>query len=108
RATEVTDRDPVQPPNNQLANSAFSCTTEAPPPPPTFIHDIQGAAHISPLVGQTFGNVPGIVTAKRSNGFNLQDPNPDTDPATSEGIFAFTSSAPSSFTMGTAVHCRAT
>ena len=93
-ASEVTDQDTVDPPNNMLANSAFSFTTEATPPPPTFIHDIQGAAHISPLVGQTFGNVPGIVTAKRSNGFNLQDPNPDTDPATSEGIFVFTGSAP--------------
>ena len=107
-ASEVTDQDTVDPPNNMLANSAFSFTTEATPPPPTFIHDIQGAAHISPLVGQTFGNVPGIVTAKRSNGFNLQDPNPDTDPATSEGIFVFTSSAPTSVTIGDAVRVRAT
>ena len=107
-ASEVTDQDTVDPPNNMLANSAFSFTTEATPPPPTFIHDIQGAAHISPLVGQTFGNVPGIVTAKRSNGFNLQDPNPDTDPATSEGIFVFTGSAPTSVTIGDAVRVRAT
>ena len=38
--------------------------------------------------------VPGIVTANRSNGFYMQDPAPDADPATSEGIFVFTSSAP--------------
>src|ERR671925_342717 len=48
-------------------------------------------------------NVNGIVTAKRSNGFYMQDPNPDADPATSEGIFVFTSSAPSSVNVGDAV-----
>ncbi|WP_414588944.1 endonuclease/exonuclease/phosphatase family protein [Scytonema sp. PCC 10023] len=72
-------------------------TVDAPPPPPppaVRIHDIQGAAHISPLNGQTVSNVPGIVTATRSNGFYLQDPNPDNDEKTSEGIFVFTSSAP--------------
>ncbi|RAM52047.1 MAG: hypothetical protein C6Y22_08425 [Hapalosiphonaceae cyanobacterium JJU2] len=58
------------------------------------IHDIQGASHVSPLVGQTVSNVPGIVTAVVSNGFYLQDPNPDSNDATSEGIFVFTSSAP--------------
>ena len=107
-ASEVTDQDTVDPPNNMLGDYVFSFTTEATPPPPTFIHDIQGAAHISPLVGQTFGNVPGIVTAKRSNGFNLQDPNPDSDPATSEAIFVFTSSAPTTVSVGDAVRVRAT
>jgi len=62
--------------------------------PPVRIHDIQGAAHISPLNGQAVNNVPGIVTAIASNGFYLQDPNPDNNDATSEGIFVFTSSAP--------------
>src|SRR4029079_12332041 len=38
--------------------------------------------------------VLGIVTARSTNGFWTQDPNPDADPATSEGIFVFTSSAP--------------
>src|SRR5438105_2146185 len=54
-ASEVTDQDTVDPPNNMLGSQMFSFTTEATPPPPTFIHDIQGAAHISPLVGQTPG-----------------------------------------------------
>jgi uncharacterized protein len=58
------------------------------------IRDIQGRAHRSPLEGQAVNGVPGIVTAKRSNGFYLQDPAPDDDPATSEGIFVFTSTAP--------------
>ena len=67
-----------------------------PPPPPTSatIHQIQGAAHRSPLVGQTVTSVPGIVTAVGTNGFWFQDPQPDANPATSEGLFVFTSSAP--------------
>jgi predicted extracellular nuclease len=60
----------------------------------TRIHDIQGAAHISPLNNQSVTNVPGIVTVVRNNGFYLEDPNPDSNDATSEGIFVFTSSAP--------------
>src|SRR5205085_4657356 len=60
----------------------------------THIHDIQGAAHISPKNGQAVSNVLGIVTAKRSNGFYIQDTAPDSDDATSEGVFVFTSSAP--------------
>lgn len=58
------------------------------------IHDIQGAAHRSPREGQTVTAVPAIVIARRSNGFYMQDPQPDSDPATSEGIFVFTASAP--------------
>ncbi|WP_271254232.1 esterase-like activity of phytase family protein [Pseudanabaena sp. Chao 1811] len=58
------------------------------------IHDIQGAGHISAYAGQAVTGVAGIVTAIASNGFYLQDPNPDANDATSEGIFVFTSSAP--------------
>ncbi|MGW0880674.1 endonuclease/exonuclease/phosphatase family protein [Streptomyces sp. NPDC002671] len=62
------------------------------------IHDIQGATRISPLAGQKVADVPGIVTATRgygsSKGFWLQDPTPDDNPATSEGVFVFTGSAP--------------
>jgi uncharacterized protein len=62
--------------------------------PPVRISDIQGASHLSPLRGQGVNNVPGIVTALATNGFYLQDPNPDTDDRTSDGIFIFTSAAP--------------
>jgi predicted extracellular nuclease len=58
------------------------------------IHDVQGRSHHSPLAGQSVTDVPGVVTALRSNGFYLQDPTPDSDPVTSEAIFVFTSSAP--------------
>ncbi|MGH2451723.1 MAG: endonuclease/exonuclease/phosphatase family protein [Candidatus Limnocylindria bacterium] len=66
------------------------------------IRDIQGAAHISPLDGEAVSNVEGVVTAVRSSGFWFQDPDPDTDVATSEGIFVFTRSTPT-VTLGDAV-----
>ena len=61
----------------------------------TPIHDIQGNGDASPLVGQTV-YTRGIVTGRKSNGFFLQAPDAeaDADPATSEGIYVFTSSAP--------------
>lgn len=57
------------------------------------IREIQGASHTSPLVGQPV-QTTGIVTAVDSNGFYIQDPSPDSDDSTSEGIFVFTSTAP--------------
>ncbi|WP_051571137.1 endonuclease/exonuclease/phosphatase family protein [Cryptosporangium arvum] len=59
----------------------------------TRIHDVQGTAHVSPLRG-TVVSVPGVVTAKASNGFYLQDPRPDRDQRTSEAILVFTGTAP--------------
>ncbi|MEU9307789.1 endonuclease/exonuclease/phosphatase family protein [Streptomyces sp. NPDC048256] len=62
------------------------------------IHDIQGTNRLSPYAGQAVTGVAGIVTGVRtygsSRGFWIQDPNPDADPATSEGVFVFTSSTP--------------
>jgi predicted extracellular nuclease len=60
---------------------------------PAAIHDIQGSGNTSPLSGQTV-STSGVVTKLSNNGFFLQDPNPDNNPATSEGIFVFTSTAP--------------
>jgi uncharacterized protein len=62
-------------------------------PPLVAIHTIQGASHFSPLNG-LLETTQGIVIALRSNGFYMQDPNPDGDVATSEGIFVFTRAAP--------------
>ncbi|WP_405909287.1 MULTISPECIES: endonuclease/exonuclease/phosphatase family protein [unclassified Streptomyces] len=62
------------------------------------IHDIQGTTRISPYAGQAVTDVAGIVTGVRtygsSRGFWIQDPNADDNPATSEGVFVFTSSVP--------------
>jgi predicted extracellular nuclease len=69
--------------------------TDPPPPPlPARIHDIQGSTHRSPLEGAAVTTVPGVVTAERNNGFWFEDPAPDADPATSEGLFVFTGAAP--------------
>lgn len=59
-----------------------------------FIRTVQGSGHVSPLNGQAVTGVPGIVTGLTSRGFYLQDPNPDADPRTSEGIYVFLNSAP--------------
>ncbi|MGP4090479.1 endonuclease/exonuclease/phosphatase family protein [Streptomyces sp. KR55] len=60
----------------------------------TRIRDIQGAKHISPLNGANVSNVRGVVTAVGSNGFWYQDPCPDTNDATSEALFVYTSRTP--------------
>ncbi|MFG3255548.1 endonuclease/exonuclease/phosphatase family protein [Streptomyces sp. NPDC048172] len=58
------------------------------------VHDIQGKTRISPFAGKRVADVPGVVTGVRgfgsARGFWLQDPRPDRDPATSEGIFVYT------------------
>ncbi|MFJ3338308.1 endonuclease/exonuclease/phosphatase family protein [Streptomyces sp. NPDC086766] len=62
------------------------------------IHDIQGTTRTSPYAGQKVTDVAGVVTGVRtygsSKGFWMQDPAADDDPATSEGVFVFTGSAP--------------
>ncbi|NJL46694.1 MAG: type I secretion C-terminal target domain-containing protein [Leptolyngbyaceae cyanobacterium SM2_5_2] len=77
---------------NEVSNTVavFEFT---PPPGPTAIYDIQGAAHTSPLLGQAV-TTSGIVTAVSNNGFYLQDPTGDGNIATSDAIFVFTSSRP--------------
>ncbi|MER8066778.1 endonuclease/exonuclease/phosphatase family protein [Streptomyces sp. NPDC094034] len=70
------------------------------------IHDIQGTTRISPQNGKTVTNVPGVVTAVRitgSKGYWIQDPNPDKNPATSEGLFVYTGSATPQVKVGDSV-----
>ncbi|NKZ03621.1 ExeM/NucH family extracellular endonuclease [Actinomadura latina] len=57
------------------------------------IADVQGSGDASPLAGQTV-RVEGVVTAdfQRSDqlkGFFVQDPTPDRDPRTSDGLFVY-------------------
>jgi predicted extracellular nuclease len=69
----------------------------------TAIYDIQGAGHSSSFKDATV-TTSGIVTARASNGFYLQDPSGDGNIATSDGIFVFTGSAPdASIVVGAAV-----
>jgi uncharacterized protein len=55
----------------------------------TPIYVIQGSGALSPLVGQVVSTT-GVVTRLNNNGFFIQDPVGDGDPATSDGIFIFT------------------
>jgi predicted extracellular nuclease len=87
-SAQVMDLDTDDPPDQMGADFAFSFTT------PVEIHDIQGAAHTSPLAGRLVSGVAGIVTATLGNGFYLQDPTADAVDATSDAVFVFTSSAP--------------
>ena len=75
--------------------------TPTPPPPPpapspaptAAIYQIQGSGSTSPYAGQAV-TTTGVVTKVNNNGFFLQDLTGDGNPATSDGIFAFTSSQP--------------
>ncbi|MGX5208961.1 endonuclease/exonuclease/phosphatase family protein [Streptomyces violaceus] len=71
------------------------------------VHDVQGSTRTSPYAGKQVTDVAGIVTGIRtygsSRGFWIQDPNPDADPATSEGVFVFTSSTPKGVAVGDSV-----
>jgi len=62
----------------------------------TAIHNIQGSGTASPFV-ETTVSTSGIVTLLKSDGFFLQAPDSemDADANTSEGIYIFTTSAPS-------------
>jgi predicted extracellular nuclease len=62
----------------------------------TAIHDIQGAGIGSPMAGSLVYTT-GIVTAVKAAGFWLQTPDAEVDdnPATSEGLYVYTGSAPS-------------
>ncbi|WP_207400572.1 lamin tail domain-containing protein [Actinomadura roseirufa] len=78
-----------------------------PTPGSVRIHDIQGPGRISPIVGQSVTNVPGIVTAVRttgnSRGYWFQDPTADADPKSSEGLFVFTGSTTPAVAVGDSV-----
>ncbi|WP_339268449.1 5'-nucleotidase C-terminal domain-containing protein [Paenibacillus sp. FSL R5-0470] len=64
------------------------------------IHDIQGESHASEYVGQNVTDVEGIVTqygytfaTGAYRGFFMQDPQPDNNVNTSEGIFVYSTNA---------------
>ncbi len=97
---QVSDNDVEDPPDTMTGNAVWSFTTVG---PPARIHDIQGAAHRSPLEGHAVSSVPGIVTAKVSNGFFFEDRNPDSSFATSEGMFVFGTAAAEAVAVGDAV-----
>ncbi|MQS04815.1 endonuclease/exonuclease/phosphatase family protein [Streptomyces alkaliterrae] len=80
-----------------IVNAQAAAGSDTGPAGEVRIHDIQGDTRTSPLLGTTVEDVAGIVTGVRtygSRGFWIQSEQPDDDPSTSEGLFVFTSSAP--------------
>jgi predicted extracellular nuclease len=88
---------------NGFANDTFSglgcypgvdlrgaCT----PPVEKEVWEIQGNGLASPFAGQEVLTRNNVVTAVFANEFFMQDPTPDADPETSNGIHVFTGSAP--------------
>ncbi|HEX2293050.1 MAG TPA: Ig-like domain-containing protein, partial [Gaiellaceae bacterium] len=90
---KIADVDGDDPPDTMAADHTFTFATTL---PVTGIGAVQGAAHISPLNGRPV-KVEGIVTARRTaggRGYWIQDPSPDADLGTSEGVFVFLNQAP--------------
>ena len=103
-ATQVTDQDINDPPDQMAANFQFSFATPVVVicgNPATPIHAIQGSGDTSPMNGASNVEIEGIVVgdyqgAGQFSGFYVQeeDADADLDPATSEGIFVFNTSFP--------------
>ena len=91
-AAAISDLDSVDPPDHPAADLVVGFSVSSGDNTP--IHAVQGAAHTSPLLGQVLSVGPAVVTALAGNGYYMQDPLPDGDDATSEGIFVFTGGAP--------------
>jgi predicted extracellular nuclease len=93
-AAGVSDQDLTDPPDAPADDFSSSFTTL---PPPATIAEVQGASHISPLVGENVSGVEGVVTARRTAGGRgvwIQDATPDADIATSDAVFVFLNAAP--------------
>jgi predicted extracellular nuclease len=103
-AAQVFDQDAFDPPDTMAGDHTFSFSTEA---APLGIHEVQGAGHLSPYEGQSV-TVDGVVIAERGSEVWLQDPAPDANPATSEGILVFGSTVASAVAVGDLVRVRGT
>ncbi|WP_109506946.1 ExeM/NucH family extracellular endonuclease [Nocardioides speluncae] len=113
-ASQVTDQDADDPPDNMAGDAVSSFTTADPlvcGAPATLIHAIQGDGATAAQTGVR--TVEGVVVgdyqgAGQFSGYFLQEEDGDTDanPLTSEGIFVFNTSTPVS--VGDRVRVRAT
>jgi predicted extracellular nuclease len=82
-----TDRNNV---DFQVGEPTPKAEADIPPSAPGLkVHDIQGAAHLSPYAGRRVLDVPGVVTATNDGGFWMQSTSPDSSDATSEGIYVY-------------------
>jgi hypothetical protein len=102
-AASVTDQDANDPPDTMAADVTISFATETATPiceqTYTPIYAIQGSGMSAAITGNvtTYGVVVGDYEGANEvgiGGFYLQDPTGDGDPATSDGIFVYTGTAP--------------
>ena len=112
-ASQVTDQDGNDPPDNMVVNFTVGFTTvDACTLPYTPIYDIQGSGATVALTGaQTtqgvvVGDYEGASPALR--GFFIQDPAGDGNPATSDGIFVFEGSNANTVSLGDVVRVTGT
>ncbi len=95
----VSDVDTNDPPDTMAADHVFSFATVA---LAARIYDVQGASHVSPLVGRVV-SAPGVVTSVRPNSFTMQDATGDGSVATSDAILVFATGIGASVSVGQAV-----
>ncbi|HEY6102485.1 MAG TPA: endonuclease/exonuclease/phosphatase family protein [bacterium] len=69
------------------------------------VAEIQGAAHISPAVGQVV-ETEGVVIARLPDRFWIQDPTPDENDGTSDGLLVFGSTAAAAIAVGDSIRVQ--
>lgn len=88
-----TDFSTAAPTPRNTALISSTCAGAGPTAAPATIPQIQGDAAQSPYLGQRV-RTSGVVTKLTNNGFFLQDPLGDANPATSDGVLVYTGSTP--------------
>ncbi|HEY0956166.1 MAG TPA: ExeM/NucH family extracellular endonuclease [Roseateles sp.] len=76
-----------------MATALAPCSTSSEPPAFKHIYEIQGSGATSPLVNKSV-TTEGVVTRLANTGFFMQALVGDGNPATSDGIFVYTGTAP--------------
>jgi predicted extracellular nuclease len=89
----ATDFRATEPSPENSAVDKPACTVIPPVDEPETIEQIQGTSHISPYKGKPVNGVLGVVTAVGPNGYWIQSTTPDSDNATSEGLYIYTNKA---------------
>lgn len=93
--------------DSQNASCNVTVTVQGVMPVSHRIFEIQGPGAASPYAGSV-QTVEGVVTAKVSSGFFIQDATGDGDPSTSDAVYVYTGSNPANVTINDIVRVTAT